>query len=263
MTAAALACSVLASAIALATASPAGAVPVVFTTSDTELVPDTDNQGWYTGRGEHALQNDNYLIGHNGADAFRNFFVFDLSTLDLTGLVVASARLEVQRYNASTLIEGYVFEYGLFDVGTDAATLMADHPGPLPNADGVDVYEDLGSGASYGSLAVDPLAGDADDLLQFDLSAAALADLGAAAGGFFAIGGAITNLQFNAGTIHAGSGGIGDGMQPPVRDPGIQRLVIEVVPEPGTLLLVGGGLALLSRRASASAGPRRPRRLSR
>jgi PEP-CTERM motif len=228
-----------------------GAVPVIFTTSDTELLPDTDNQGWYTGRGEHLAQNDNYLIGHNGTDPFRNFFLFDLSTLDLTGLTIASATLEIQRYGAGAIVEDYVFQYGLFDVSTDPTTLMSDHPGPLPNAAGVAIYDDLGTGASYGSLAVDPDVGDADDLLSFALSPAALADIAAAAGGFFAIGGSIDNVS-NSATIHGGSGGEVAAPPPFVRDPGIQRLVIEVVPEPETLLLVGGGLIALARRRVAA-----------
>jgi hypothetical protein len=228
-------------------ARPADAVPVVFSTSDPQLVADTDSQGWYTAQGEHHAQNDNYLAGNNGFDTFRNFFLFDLATLDLTGLAIASATLEIRRYSAGVIDEDYVFDYELFDVSTDAATLVADHAGPLPDAEGVAVYADLGTGSSYGSLAVDPDAGDGDDLLVFALTPAALVDLAAAAGGFFAIGGAIQNVASDS-TIHGGSGG--ETMAPPpfVRDPGIQRLVIEVVPEPGTLLLVGCGLGALARR---------------
>jgi hypothetical protein len=231
----------------------ARAVELVFTTSDTEIFPDTDNQGWYTASGEHVAQNDNYLVGHNGADAFRNFFIFDLGDLDLGGgLFVESAVLEIQRYSAGAATEDYVFQYGLFDVTTAAATLMADHPGPFPNGEGVTIFGDLGTGASYGGIAVDPDVGASGDLLAFDLNAAAIADLTGAAGGFFGIGGAITNIEMNA-TIHGGSGGEVAAPPPFVRDPGIQRLVLQVVPEPATAALLAAGLiGLAARRVSAA-----------
>jgi len=227
-----------------AIAPAAGSLTLTFTTSDTEILPDTDNQGWYTSHGEHLAQNDNYLIGHNGADSHRNFFLFDLSGLDLTGQVVTSATLEVRRYSSSA---DYIFDYGLFDIdlaATPPATLLAGHP--LDDVEGVAIYQDLGSGTSYGGMAFDPALSDPDDLLVFPLAVSALADITTAAGGFFGIGGAITNLEFNAGTIHGGSGGEVAAPPPFVRDPGIQRLVIEVVPESSALVLIGAGLVALA-----------------
>lgn len=223
-----------------------------FSTSDTEILPDTDNQGWYTDRGQHNEQNDNYLVGDNGGDLFRNFFLFDLSSLNLSGQVVTSATLELRRYSANSIVPDFIFQYGLFDVSlgtTPPATLMADHPLVDPgntNAEGIEIYGDLGSGTAYGVVAVDSDLGSSDDLLTFTLNAAAIADLSVAAGGFFGIGGAITNLPGDVADIHGGSGG--ETMAPPpfVRDPGIQRLTIEVVPEPGTLTLIAGGISLLS-----------------
>jgi len=227
-------------------ATVARAATTVVSTSDGSLLSDTDDQGWYTDRGQHTLQNDNYLVGDNGGDLFRNFFVFDLSGLDLTGQVVTGATLELTRFAASSIVPDFVFQYGLFDVdlaATSRATLLADHALVMgTNAEGLAIYADLGSGASYGGLAVDPDVGSSDDLLVFNLSAAALADIASAAGGSFAIGGAITNLPGDVATIHGGSGGAV--AQPPfVRDPGIQRLTIEYVPEPGSALLLGAGLA--------------------
>jgi len=237
--------------LAVGVGAPAAlAASASFSTSDGSLLADTDNQGWYTDRGQHTLQNDNYLVGDNGGDLFRNFFVFDLSGLDLTGQNVTGATLELTRFAASSIVPDYVFQYDLFDVdlvATPPATLLADHPLGMmgTNAEGLTIYADLGSGASYGGLAVDPDVGNSDDLLVFNLSAAALADIASAAGSYFAIGGAITNLPNDVATIHGGSGGAV--AQPPfIRDPGIQRLTIEYVPEPGTALLVGAGLAALA-----------------
>jgi len=242
---------------ALAAGAPAArATTAVVTTTDGALLADADNQGWYTDRGQHTLQNDNYLVGDNGGDLFHNFFLFDLSALDLTGQTVTGATLELTRFSAGSIVPGYVFEYGLFDVDlatTPAATLLADHPLAMGvNAEGQAIYADLGSGTGYGNLSLDPDGGSSDDLLVFDLTPAALAAIASSAGGFFGIGGAITNLPNDVATIHGGSGGAV--AQPPfVRDPGVQRLTIEYVPEPGTGLLLATGLAFVGWRARRNA----------
>ncbi|HSJ95678.1 MAG TPA: hypothetical protein VLC53_01315, partial [Myxococcota bacterium] len=182
--------------------------------------------------------NDNYIVGDNG-EIHRNFFLFDLASLDLTAELVVSATLELEvvGVNPGFDQDRFVFEYGLFDISlaaTPASVLVAEHdPG---DAEGLSIFADLGSGTAYGSLTVDSDLVDADDLLVFTLNAAALGDITAAAGGFFGIGGSITNLDeaLDEPTLHGGSGGAG--IEPPLeRDPHVQRLTIETVPEPGTL----------------------------
>ena len=211
------------------------AATYVFTTSESSIIMDADNQGWYDEFGIHDEGNDNYIVGDNG-EIHRNFFLFDLSSLDLTAEEVASATLELEvvGVNPGFDQDSFVYQYGLFDISlaaTPASVLVAEH---LGDAEGLSIYADLGSGTAYGSLTVDSDLIDGDDLLLFTLNMAALADITAAAGGFFGIGGAITNLDEAADepTLHGGSGG------GPERDPHIQRLTIETVPEPGTLLLL-------------------------
>ena len=50
------------------------------------------------------------------------------------------------------------------------------------------IFNDLGSGVQYASIGVPPY----DDPMVITLNAAALADINAAAGGFFSIGGTLT-----------------------------------------------------------------------
>jgi len=100
--------------------------------------------------------------------------------------------------------------YRLFDVSTDAATLNAN------NGTNVGIFNDLGSGVLYGSVVVSDLL--LPDPLVIDLNASAIAAINAAAGSgerFFSIGGTLTGP----------------------------------VPEPGTVILVGSGLAGLAFRS--------------
>src|SRR5262249_3118261 len=122
----------------------------------------------------------------------------------------------------------------LWDVSTDAQTLnttaSSDPTVYLP------IYEDLGSGKSYGTFTVAVDANStAEDVLSFALNADALNDIRGAAGQrFFSIGGSI-DLTGKLGNpaLFSGSGA-----------EGIQRLVIETraVPEPASFAMVGVGL---------------------
>lgn len=97
---------------------------------------------------------------------------------DLSGLSggVTSVTLELQRY------QSLAATYSLFDVSTDPVTLNNN------TGTSATIFEDLGTGTSYGSFVVAG-AGLPTDVLSFALNAAALADIAGAAGGFFSIGG--------------------------------------------------------------------------
>ena len=79
-------------------------------------------------------------------------------------------------------------------------------------------------------------------MLSFTLNAAAVADINAAAGGFFSIGGSLDPITGTPSqTLFGASGG----------QRGTQQLVIttggsQAVPEPSTMIVFGAGLASLA-----------------
>ncbi len=211
----------------------AGSAPceiLVFNTSDSQFDAGVDNQGWWSDTRESRDENDNYATGITPYEEIaHNFFTFDLSSL---ALPVISATLELTRFNYLSSAESETF--GLFDVSTDAITLN--------NNVGINltIYDDLGTGISYGQFEIFS-DGLETDILSFELNAAAIADIDAAGGGWFSIGGDLLSL----------GSPVGDGTEllfGSSIDGGVQRLVLEVIPEPATLVLVGLGSLFLKRR---------------
>jgi hypothetical protein len=170
----------LALAVVLALAVPAAAqvgATQTFTTSQSQFTPGVKNQGWWSPIGSNLDANDNYFVGRSfplpGVQQLhRNFFTFDLSSACQASRVT----LQLTRFGQSGPLT-----YSLFEVATPAATLNAN-AGNSPT-----IFEDLGSGTSFGSFSVP--AGEEDDLLSFPLNTAGLAAFNAARGGFFSIGG--------------------------------------------------------------------------
>jgi hypothetical protein len=219
-----------------------GAAAATYTvdTSASPFTPGTDNQGYWSTTLINNDTNANYAVGYSGSSSIRNFFSFNLAALNLTNQQVASATLQLRRfgYTGTDLNETVAF----YDVSTPAATLN--------NNTGVNagIFNDLGSGASYGSVTV-AQAGTTSEMISVSLNGAALADITAVAtaSGYFSIGGSC--LTCTAGqNVFSVSGSTG-----------IQALVIETipaVPEPGTYAMLGiglGALAFLRRRKAAQA----------
>lgn len=215
-------------AFSLVGAEPTRADTLTFNTSDSQFTPGVDNQGWWSPTQMNNDLNDNYFTGQNPSHLLRNFFTFDLSSL-APGTAV-SATLEVVRYEYNSPDASETL--GLFDVSTPAATLN-NNVGTSAT-----IYNDLGTGVSYGTFVVNSYTASNTETLTFSLNAAAIADINAAAGGFFSIGGFLQNLSHpqefeNIFFLSDGSG--------------IQRLIVETnapaaVPEPTTMLLLSTGL---------------------
>lgn len=209
----------------------AQAAIITVSTSDGLVSPGRDNQGfWKSDSASTNLTNDNYFTHEGGRPSHRSYFSFDLSAV--TGNVVG-ATLELRRYttDSNATVE-------LFDVSTSATDLA--QRGIFDSS----IHADLGSGTSYGSLAVG--SGISTDILSFALNASAFTDINGALGGYFSIGATSTGgISFNH------SGGPADG------SPSFtQRLVLVTGPvtavgEPESLALFGlslAGLAWVRRR---------------
>ena len=103
------------------------------------------------------------------------------------------------------------------------------------------IFDDLGSGTSYGAFSVAG-AGPAHQQLAFSLNANAISDLNDARGGFFSLGGTLTSAEGND-FLFGSTQQVG------------QSLVLVPVPEPSTGLLVTMaliGLALQRRSAGST-----------
>lgn len=149
--------------------------PVVVDSATSPFNGGAANQGWWSATAPNVATNATYLTGSHQQVVRRGFFSFDLS--GLTGRV-AAVRLEVNRGRANSTDASEMLE--IFDVSTPAATLNA---GGASQA----IFDDLGSGRSYGTFAVST-SGLAGDVLGFDLGPAAVEDAQAARGGWFSVG---------------------------------------------------------------------------
>ena len=184
------------------------------------------NRGWYDISGNHDPADTNFAAGDNRGpfcqscnDDYRDFFVFDL------GLVVQpikSAQLLVQLHGLP--LQSYMSDdpsetFEVHDVTTPIDALVA-------GTGGVAAHEDLGTGVVYGSRVM--TAADIGQVVEIDLTAAAIADLNAAHGRF-AIGGSVTTLDSlpNYELVFGYS----------QRDNPITELRLTLVPEPTTWAL--------------------------
>jgi hypothetical protein len=143
-------------------------------------VIDSSNTGWYDSFGDHTSSNPNYIAGDIGGSFFHDFFVFDLSGLSQP-IVAATVRVfnPDGGYSSANTSE----TYALFDVSTAIPTLIADQSGQTS------IFDDLGSGVSYGSQTVS--AADDGKFVEVTLNADGLAALNSALGSQFAFGGAL------------------------------------------------------------------------
>ena len=220
----------------------------VLDTRTNPFVAGSANHGWYDNLGFHNPNNDNYMTyafddGEGLSYVLRNFFSFDLSQIDLSEQTVVSASLQVQRFSSDSPT-GSV-RYGLFDVASPASLLN----GAISATQGLSIFDDLGSGKTYGAFDV-ATPGAPDDVLEFALNPDALADITGAADGWFLVGGTLLNpQQANGGFLFGSSGRLDVDPGNPGRPPALNRLVLVttrssfVIPEAGTLPLMAAAAA--------------------
>jgi len=183
-----------------------------FSTLANAITLEALDSGWYTNSGEHNPENQNYIAGQYNGNTYRNFFVFDTSSI-VGQVTSATLRINTAYVSGSGT-------YSLYDVATPVSTLQTGGLGLT------DIFTDLGSGFNYGSIGIQ--SGQNYQFINIALTSDALAALNAGSG-LFALGG-----NYNSSAFAYGSS----------QDTLTRQLIIETaeVPEPVSLGLLGLGL---------------------
>jgi len=163
------------------------------------------DSGWWNSVGSHTATNDNYLVGQAGGTQYRDYFVFDMSSVTQT-ITGATLRLYNPGLANGDSGNGYVGvdpneTYTVFDVSTPLAALQATGSGQIG------IFNDLGTGLSFGSATVSPA--DNGQVVSISLNSAAIAALNAAAGGSIGLGGALTSIVGSANQLFFAFSGFG------------------------------------------------------
>ena len=168
----------------------------------TPLVFDAFSSGWYRQTGDHSSGNPNYFTGYApGYGELRGFWAFDLAGLS-SDTNVLDARFEV--YNPEISTYDYWESIALYDVSTPVSEVVADASGRI------DIFDDLGSGTLFG--ARDVYYYEYPTLISIDLTDDAIVAILASAGEDYAIGAALTSIDFSGGeqNLFGYSGAVGD-----------------------------------------------------
>jgi len=151
-------------------------------TADTISISASDT-GTYTSSGFHLSSNKNYTTGISGGTEDRSYFVFNIPSISAP---IVSVQLQL-----TNPLNGYTspdpFEtFQLFDVLTSIPLLEATNVGSTS------IFNDLGSGISYGTRTVS--VADNGTLVTISLNSAAMSAITTASGSALAFGGALTSL---------------------------------------------------------------------
>ena len=170
-------------------AQRADVMRLTLSTSQARFDRGVDNQGWWSTRQRNNDDNDNYVVGECPPDecagylTYRNFFTFRIPQIE--GRIVA-AKLVVRRYRGG---DSFIETLGLYDVRTPAQ-LLNDNRGLNPA-----IYRDLGTGTGYGVVRVRTQDVAGWTTVGSWLNRAALADIKAASGHYFSVGGALLSAR--------------------------------------------------------------------
>ena len=159
--------------IALTAASPAMGL---------SLIINATAAGWFGDDGTHNAANGNYLSGWDGTEEFRDFFLFDLSSV--SGVVTAVTL----RVNSGQVLTPDPSEtIAFYEVTTPPADLQVNQSGRT------DIFADLGDGAMYGSAVMASTLYYTN--VDVPLNSAAVGAINGALGGMFGLGGTVTTLS--------------------------------------------------------------------
>lgn len=187
------------------------------------------DQGWYTLGGSNSGSNTSYIIGEVGADIYRNWFAFDLSSINLlAGESIISASLTVLKggYRGDAQEEW-------------ALTSIESNVSDLINGTGLDIFDDLANGSAYGAATL-TAAGVNDSLINVNLTGAnVFTDIDssmASLDGLFAIGGYLSTIDSgNIEFLFNGTGGTNFFKS-------VLTIETTIVPVPAAVWLFGSGL---------------------
>jgi len=149
------------------------------------------DRGWYRQDGLHNPANDNYIAGlccFGGELVHRDWFVFDLPGGDPVLGASLTVFMPSDGYFSIFAAETYV----LRDVTTDLGQLVA-------GTGGLTSFNDLADGNVYGIRTITPATEGTD--ITIPLNAAAIAAINAAGSGLFAMGGSLSAVALDQGTI--------------------------------------------------------------
>jgi|GEM_PF-6801052 len=145
-------------------------------------------QGWYLDNGQHTVTNANYICGFVTNEYYRDFITADLSNSNLSGYgITAPITSAVLRTTKFTSIPdtGYAV-WDLHSVSTRWDTINTSYS--AGSTTGQAVFNDLGTGSYYGNGVIDGSL-PTTAIIETPLNAVAIADINAALGGIFVIGG--------------------------------------------------------------------------
>jgi hypothetical protein len=142
------------------------------------------NQGWWSNGASHDPTNSSYFTGYSGPE-YRSFFSFSLASLPANALV-QSASVSVVTGNSSGPIPTALT---MFDVSTSASQLKTS------GGSNSSIFNDLGSGTSYGTFLVNTSSSGATQTAS--LNSSGVSAIKAATGAYFSVG---MKLNQQAGT---------------------------------------------------------------
>jgi hypothetical protein len=164
--------------------SSSGGAKYAFDTSEGRFTHGVDNQGWYQiSPRSGGNRNDNYIVGKccGGTGEYRDFFTFDLSSLDERAVSATLVLTDPKSHG------GAVETIRFSAVDTPARRLNHNDAGDRT------IYSDLGHGQLYGEFGV--LTDHRRQTRRFRLNERAVAAINQARGSYFSVGGRLLHLS--------------------------------------------------------------------